>query len=452
MNKLISIIVLFLCLSCTACFANDVYITRHLSLLQKLKSFYPEKTSKQYTVLDADEYHETLSSSRRQIEKIIKKLQPYRHESSNAQLALIINELIDIPYIQSNGMGEGDWLATSLTYQPNHLHIQQNPVYRLDGLNCQTLVQVAMALLHANNLEQFDTSILKISYGAAGNPNGEIVHYYNRNNFVDGDFNPINQRNGWLLDITSQGILAPYSKTITANITRQKWFLRQQQNLSESVQVLNAKNGPAMAHRFMTTYSALNFPHFNSELISMSYLPKQKLAILQPDGRYKPNQTLLDKIPTPAIVEIVRDPNKWNLYGMKIKNIIGTELTISHLGLLHRKTFKRDELIYYKISCDYVNSKKICQVSPITCQKNQCQELLFTHATDAYPINYLWYKKANGEYVCSPKRPEAGTRYTNCNRVTTLPLYDYLTTYQMGSYWNMELPSLLGVHIEKLIS
>lgn len=451
MNKLKRSTLLFLAVACTACFANDVYITRHLSLLQKLKSFYPEKSSRHYTVLDADEYKKTVSFSRKKIEKIINEIKPYRQQNTNTQLDVIIKELIDIPYIQSNGMGEGDWLSTSSTYQSNHLHIQQNPVYRLDGLNCQTFVQVAMALLHANNLAQFDASILKISYGAAGNPNGEIVRYYNRNNFIDGDFNPVNQQNGWLQDVTSQGILAPYSKTTNATITRQRWFLRQQQNLGESVKVLHSEDGQTMVNRFMTIYSALHFPNFNSESIIMSYLPKKTLAIPQPSGGYKPNQTLLDKIPTPAVVEIVRDANKWNLYGVKIKNMIGTELTISHLGLLHRQTFKHGELIYRKITCDYVNSEKICRVAPMTCQKNQCQELLFTHATDAYPINYLWYKKPNGEYACSPKRPPAGIHYTNCNRVTTLPLYDYLTTYQMGSYWNMELPSILGVHVEKLI-
>jgi len=450
MNKLRPTILSFCVLACTACFANDVYITRHLSLLQKLKGFYPEKTSHDYTVLDAEEYKGIFSSSRHKIEKIIKKLQPFKHENLNTKVALIIKELIDIPYIQSDGMGEGDWISTSLTYQRSNLHVQQNPVYRLDGLNCQTFVQIVMALLHADNLAQFDESILKISYGAAGNPNGEIVRYYNRNNFIDGDFNPINQRNGWLQDVTLQKNFAPYSKTTHATITRQKWFIRQQQNLTESVKVLHTENGPAMVNRFRTTYSALNFPRFNSESITMSYLPKENLALSQSHEGYKPNQILLDQIPTPAIVEIVRDVNKWNLYGVKIKNMIGTELTISHLGILHRQTFKNGELIYRKITCAYVNSQKICRVAPITCQKKQCQELLLTHATDAYPINYLWYKKSDGEYACTSKQPPIGIHYTNCNRVTTLPLYDYLTTYQMGSYWAMELPSILGIHIEKL--
>jgi hypothetical protein len=242
-------------------------------------------------------------------------------------------------------MGEGDWQPKSFVYSPDAIHIKQNPVYRMDGLNCQTLVQVAMALYYSNQLSAFDRHYLKIAYGAAGNPDGEIVRYYNRNNFIDADFNPVNQRNGWLIDVTSHGVLAPYSKQIHATITRQKWFLRQRYHLADNIQVLAEASGPLMLDRFKTVYTALNFPHFDAEAITMSYLPKEMLAIRQEDDSFKPNQPLLDKIPTPAIVEIVRDPNRWNDYGIKVKDIIGTEETISHLGLLYRQTFKHGELI-----------------------------------------------------------------------------------------------------------
>src|SRR5258708_2678106 len=100
-------------------------------------------------------------------------------------------------------MGEGDWQPNSSIYQSGAAHLRQDPVYRLDGLDCQTFVQVAMALLHANSLDQFDNSILNIAYGAAGNSSEGIVHFYNRNNFADGDFNPVNENNGWLSDVTS---------------------------------------------------------------------------------------------------------------------------------------------------------------------------------------------------------------------------------------------------------
>lgn len=404
-----------------------------------------------YTVLNANQYRKTVSAARVKIAKILQVLQANNNLDDDAKIAIITNQLADIPYIHHNGMGEGDWQPASTEYRPGAVHINQNPVYRLDGLNCQTFVQVVMALLHAKNLSQFDKNILKISYGAAGNPNGEIVRYYNRNNFIDADFNPVNQRNGWLTDITSQGTLSSFAKKTHATITRQKWFLNQQNDLSENVQVLTYASGPAMVHRFETTYSTLDFPRFDEEKIAVSYLPKEILALRQHDGSYKPNHALLDKIPTPAIAEIVRDANRWNYYGRKMKDIVGSELTISHLGFLYRQKFNEGDLIYRKTTCVYNNhDKKICYVKPVICEQQVCEELMFAHATNVFPAGYFWYQTAGGNYVCSPDRPEARTRYTRCNRVVTLPFYDYLTDYQLGAAWNMTLWSILGIHIEKL--
>lgn len=398
----------------------------------------------EYTVLDANQYHKTVSSARTKITKILDVLQANNNLDADSRIALITHQLADLPYLHNNGMGEGDWQPTSTEYRPGAQHINQNPVYRLDGLNCQTFVQVAMALLHANNLSQFDKNILKVSYGAAGNPTGQIVHYYNRNNFIDADFNPVNQRNGWLTDITSQGTLSSYTKKTHATITRQKWFLYQQKNLADNVQVLTDASGPAMVKRFKTLYSHLNFPHFDEQQIEVSYLPKEMLALLQPDGSYKPNDNLLNKISTPAIAEIVRDVGHWN-------NITGSELTISHLGILYRQKFNNGDLIYRKTTCTYDDdNKKVCYVTPIICKRKSCEELMFTHATNAYPMKYFWYQTANGNYTCSPHKPKQGIQYTSCNRVIALPFYDYLTEYQLGNRWNMALRSILGVHLEKL--
>lgn len=401
-----------------------------------------------YTVLNAEQYHDTVQASRSKITKILGDLKGKRGFDANTQMAFIISQLSDIPYIHQNGMGEGDWQPASSTYLKGAVHIKQNPVYRLDGLNCQTLVQVAMALYHSRQLSQFDKNYLKIAYGAMGNPQGEIVHYYNRNNFIDADFNPVNERNGWLTDVTSS---SPYAKNIHATITRQKWFMQQRYHSMENIQVLNESSGPFMLERYKKVYGALNQPNFIKQDIQMSYLPKEILVLQQDDGSFKPNQTLLDKIPTPAIAEIVRDPERWQDYGIKVKDIIGSELTVSHLGILYRQTFKHGQLIYRKISCSVdADRKQSCEVTPITCQKNTCRELMFAHATNAYHKHYYWYESADGNYQCSPTKPPIPTQYTNCNRVVSLPFYDYLTDYQMGYYTNMDVRSILGVHVEKL--
>jgi len=403
-----------------------------------------------FTLLDATQYKRIVETSRANIKEILAN--PHKQDlNSNTKLRNIINLLLDIPYLNSGAMGEGDWQADQLTYAGNALHVRQDPVYRTDGLDCQTFVQVAMALLYSKNLAEFDHNIIKIAYGAAGNPNGEMVRFYNRNNFVDGDWNPINRANGFLRDAHLNS-LKPYSSHISATITRQAWFQQMQANVAGNVRILDEKNGEQLAERFRTLYTDLKFPNFDRENVQVAYLPKEAIAHIQPNGEYHPNNELLSKIPTPAVIEIVRDPNKWMIGGKKIKEIIGSELTISHMGLLYRKSFNAGDLIYHQIRCEFdVQRNKVCSVQPIYCTQDGCDILMYAHATQAYPNNYYWYQKENGEYTCSPTLPsQAHVPYTHCNRVETLPLFEYLTSFQYGAYRYMNNASILGVHIEAL--
>jgi len=401
--------------------------------------------NQQYSILNASQYHQQVNDSRHKINNILHELKGYRNQDKNRQVAYIVKRLSDIPspFNASEGIGEGDWQPKSFTYKPGAIHINQNPVYRLDFLDCQTFVQVALALLYSNSLNQFDRNYLKISYGSAGNPNNEMVHYYNRNHFIDADFNPINQRNGWLTDVTSQGVLSSHASVSTAKFNRKNWFLQQQKNLTEHVRVLNRVNGPAMAKRFATLYLKNNNRNFTLRKITLSYLDKNKLVIKKPDGKYQPNTFLFDEIPTPAIAEIASDMKD-------MKNSLGTEFNVSHLGLIYRETFQYGELIYQRITCviDAKNEKQ-CQVNPIICQKKYCNELMFAHATQSHPNRHYWYQNKDGSFICSSNKP-LHKKFTRCNRVEQLPFFDYLTDYQYGSHWRMEDPTVLGIHIEKL--
>lgn len=396
-----------------------------------------------YTLLDAAKNQVIISSSRSKIQNLLTEINSDHSRNANDRLYYITQQLLDSPYLFTGATGESDSQGAA--------HVKQDPIYQLNGFDCQTLVQMVMALMYSHNLNEFDQNILKIGYGAAGITANDVVHYYNRNNFPDGDWNPINERNGWLFDVTSQGILAPYTETSYATLTRQNWFILQQQNLSANVRVLADVNGPLMVKRFMTEYSALNYPNFDSQTVATTYLPKEKIALLQTDGSYVPNQELLDKMPTPSVIEIVRDPKKWNIGGKNIKDILGSELSISHMGLLYRHTYKNGEIIYRKITCNNDNHNvKVCSVIPVTCQNNFCSELMFAHATVSHPNNYYWYQLPNGDYTCSANLPSNNTHVTQCNRVETQPLFDYLTDFQNGSYVYMSSPSIVGVHLEQL--
>lgn len=431
---------------------GDVYINgHHTSQLQAEPSVSLSNSSSNFTVLDPILYQQVINDSFAQVQQLLNLLQSKDHLNANSKVELISQQLMNIPFITSGAEGEGDWQPSSFSYKPNAAHVKQDPVYRLDGFNCLTFVQVAMALLYSYDLNSFDKNILKISYGAAGNSTREIVHYYNRNHFIDGDWNPINRRNGWLSDVTSQGDLSSYNATTSVNLTRQNWFLLQLNDLSSTVRVLNSADGPAMLKRYQTVYTALNYQHFDNENVTMSFIPKETIAIAQPMGTYIPNKRLLDKIPTPAVMEIIRDARKWTVDGKNIKDAIGSELSVSHMGLLYRKTLHQGELIYNRVTCYYNNrDEKTCSVRPIICQKKLCNELMFVNVSSALPNGYYWYKKPDGRYTCSSKLPTTTVPYTRCNRVREVPLFDYLTDYQYGSYWYMNNSSILGIHIEKL--
>ena len=166
-----------------------------------------------------------------------------------------------------------------------------------------------------------------------------------------------------------------------------------------------------MTQRYRTFYAHLPFQYLES--VDLPYLPMKSLPFLE---KY---------LPTPAIVEIVRS----------------RKLPISHLGVLYRQTFQQGHLIYHDIICQ----RNDCKVTPVVCKSKTCEVLMFAHATDAYPLNHLWYQNKQGDYVCTAQRPPKTTKYTSCNRVVSVPLLPYLASYK-----NRGILSLLGIHIEKL--
>lgn len=382
------------------------------------------------TMLNQHAYQQTVRISRAKITAYLKHAE--LPSQGNERIDNIVEKLRDIPYRFTGAMGEGDWQPAAKQYQPGAVHLDQDPVYRLDGLDCQTFVQMTMALLYANNLNQFDEYYRQIAYGALNLYASDQIYYANRNHFVEADFNRVNEARGFLQDVTSTGALGFYAKDITFSISKKAWFLKKQLFYQDDVRVF---------HGFM--------PH--DQTIRFSYLPKQSLALMGEDGQYIPNQGLLDLIPAPAIAEIVNDPKRWSMNGRLMKDVIGTEMSVSHFGVLYRKTFHQGEVIYQRVRCGREEGELQCQVKSIVCEKSVCRELMFSHATDMYPSHFYWYRLPDGRYTCSSDKPASKTPYTTCNRVESLPFFNYLTNYQFGAYWYMNTPFILGVHVEKLI-
>ena len=128
-----------------------------------------------------------------------------------------------------------------------------------------------------------------------------------------------------------------------------------------------------------------------------------------------------------------------------------TNFLISHLAVLYRQHYKYHQLIYQKISCNTI-FKLSCQVSPIYCQRKKgCDKLTMLAATDMYPKKFIWSRKGRHFYCTAPfKQPMGAIPLSSCNKVTTMPLYQYIIQQQYGFKPVMDDPSIIGIHLEKI--
>jgi hypothetical protein len=369
----------------------------------------------------------------------------------NEQIRFLTKLMQDKPYLFSNPEGEGNGCADGSLHcnARQRQHIQQNPIYRTDGFNCQTLVQMVLALLHAKDFSQFQKNILAVSYGGAGDNQG--VHFYNRNHFISLDFNPVNEKLHYLQDVTQEAIVGLPVKTSTIQIDKGNWFASMRTKLlsSQVVQVISPQTGQAMVSRWLD-----NYPHpfvdFSKQSVSMNYIPKK--AFFLGDFLSKVNLAAVEKLPTPSVLEIVRDSKQWLVAGESIEKLIGTPLHVSHLGFLYRDHFLKNEKIFDSINIKK-NKKggKQARVFSVFChQEKGCDEVMFVHATDVLPADWSFYQDEQDQLQCGKVLPKNLKARSTCNRVQALPFQYYLKSSQYGKYLIIN-PSILGFHVEQVL-
>lgn len=403
--------------------------------------------------------------SKRDIENLIKKL--HAEDSKNSPNHL--NNIVKVagtyftdkntPYSAINAQGEGSWCDSKMVVS-GCAHVQQNPIYRTDSFDCTTFVQAVLALVNADNIKEYNNNIIHINYGIAHLVAHQPfkISYSNRNNFVSGDFNRVNEKTGRIKDVTRSGVFRKIAKITSANITRADWFAHQASpNLIRyNVIVLDKSDGPAMVQRFQNHYASFYKP----EQVSIPYIPKEALVkkIKLPDSKiqYQANKALINQIPTPSVVEIVRDVHKWNINGKNIQDIIKSGINVSHVGLLYQQKFNYNDTIFQHITCQYdVTNNKICAVTPVIClQKRGCNEIMMVAATDQFPDGYSWsYDENKNHYYCTSKQavPVNAKVLGACNRVYKEPLASYLTSYMYDQYMMMDSDSIVGINIQKIL-
>ncbi len=214
------------------------------------------------------------------------------------------------------------------------------PRARLDGFDCQTYVDTVLALTLANNLNHFKKCLDKVRYH-----NGS-VSFVTRNHFTSLDWNKNNQANGYLEDIThtmTDQKKHPIVQYASTEIDKASWY----QKLPLARIRVSSLTAEKQIKRLKTLHIAGK--KFKPEHAIVPYIPLNQLI----DKKGQPRLYFLKQIPSGAIIEIVRP--HWQL-----KNIIGTDLDISHLGF----AFWKNNVLYFRQASS--NAHKVIDIPLVT--------------------------------------------------------------------------------------
>lgn len=189
----------------------------------------------------------------------------------------------------------------------------QSPLYRFDGFDCVTFVNTVLALALSFDLSSFEKKLLELNYYNA------TPTYENRFHFMSADWNPQNQKNNTVIDITknivnlNQKMGAVFAE---GEIDRPNWFLNRTKNDIKLNHPITDDEMNALVKQLHNLSMVVK-----KEFVSLPYLPLS--VLFDKNGDATP--FLFKQIPDGCVIEIIR-PN-WNL-----ADKIGTNLHVSHVG------------------------------------------------------------------------------------------------------------------------
>ena len=245
----------------------------------------------------------------------------------------------------------------------------QRPLYRFDKFDCSTWVETAMALANAKSPADFPKQLAAIRYKDG------VVSFKTRNHFPDADWIKNNIAAGHIIDATAEvlGELPPHKASFT--FLRSDWYHRLNHEdiyLPKATKAERSRRLSRLRHledtskpetaevtyiginQILVPKNKLNDPYF-AAINKRGGLVPVKLILRTPGGDdadpndYLVNQELLDRIPSPAIFQIIKP--KWD----KRKDI-GVRLNISHIGIFIRKG---THLLTRQMSLAYQSSVEI---------------------------------------------------------------------------------------------
>ncbi|WP_353669287.1 N-acetylmuramoyl-L-alanine amidase-like domain-containing protein [Marinomonas sp. THO17] len=209
---------------------------------------------------------------------------------------LLSGSLMGLPYL-AGGSGEGQLGR-----------FDADPLVRFDAFDCTTYVETVLAGLFASNKTEFDSVLKNIRY-----QHGK-VSFVSRNHFPSLDWLPNNQTR--LEDVSAQ-IASQALEYASARIDKAAWY----QHLKKG-QLTCDDNCQSLHEALRVLTKAIP-----AKEVQLPYVP---LVALYKSENGQINQALLDRIPTPSVISMVRPTRH-------LKDIIGTNMIVSHQGFLYRR-------------------------------------------------------------------------------------------------------------------
>jgi hypothetical protein len=208
----------------------------------------------------------------------------------------------------------------------------QRPLYRTDQFDCETFVDMSLAVAHAQDIDSFYKHIIAVRY------QNQTINFTHRNHFTNIDWNQSNQKQHYIKDITDQIVWNKHPIFIENNIVikKGKWYKLMS---AERVYLPHATE--------QIKKSKLNSLKENGktqgETISkLKYIPISAFF----DKKEHARASIFKQIPHGAIIEIVTPD-------FNTEKLIGTNLDISHLGFAFYKNkqlyFRNASMIHNKI-------------------------------------------------------------------------------------------------------
>jgi hypothetical protein len=212
---------------------------------------------------------------------------------------------LGLPYGFGGPLGEGE------------LDIfDQDPLYRFDVFDCTTYIETVLALSAASD-EAGNTDMIKFSDRMSEiRYHNARVSYFDRNHFVELDWNPNNIKAGFFTDITAQ-VAGKSLAFSTAIIDKRGWY-----NAKTSADI-KPERGPAETELLLQQLRALG-ANIEAQSVSLPYLPLATL--LGPDGNTL-DPEILSRLPDHSVINVVRQ--NW-------KPSEATALIVSHQMFLFK--------------------------------------------------------------------------------------------------------------------